>query len=263
MSEPPAGAVYSPRVKAIVTHSTLISTALISILFFLTLGVLVSANTDKLIFLGPEPVNIPLTKPSLPELNLHALTPENSAVRTNISRIFPSAAEPLGESAWVLLDNLTYGQRYEFRVCWAASEPTSFTLDVYELNAVWQTPELVQSLATYAYSRMPEPSSNGELPHSKSALKERDASVLLVHIQAAADYFTHHKALMLNPPPVLVDLILDPYVLNVVPRSLLPTAGFLVVVGVVTWFMAQWIVRQLQAVRDTDDRVVEKKKKSN
>ena len=82
---------------------------------------LVSANVEKLIFLGPEAVNIPLTKPSLPELNLPTLTPEDSSVRTNLSRVFPSPAELIvGEPAWVLFDNLTAGQRYEFRVCWAA-----------------------------------------------------------------------------------------------------------------------------------------------
>jgi hypothetical protein len=66
---------------------------------------------------------------------------------------------------------------------------------------------------------------------------------------------------MQNPPPVLVDLILDPYVLNVVPRSLLPTAGYLVIVAVLTWFVARWIAGQLQAVATAADEETDKKKR--
>jgi hypothetical protein len=219
-----------------------------------------SANTEKVIFLGPEPVSIPLAKPSLPELNLHTLTPEDSSIRTNLSRVFPTADEPAGQPAWLLLDDLAHGQRYELRVCWSAVEPTSFTMDVYELEKVWETPELVQSLAKFATSRILDPSSDEKPFTAKPSSHERRSSVLLLHIQAAADYFTHDAALMQSPPPVLVDLILDPYVANVLPRSLIPTVGYLVVVGTVTWFVAQWIARQLQSIGAATDEPTTAKK---
>ena len=91
-------------------------------LLILTLARFTVANVEKTIFLGPEPANIPLAKPSLADLHLHSLTSDDSSVRTNLTRIFPS--EPhntaLGYSSWLILDELTEGQRYELRVCWAA-----------------------------------------------------------------------------------------------------------------------------------------------
>ena len=46
--------------------------------------------------------------------------------------------------------------------------------------------------------------------------------MLFLRVRAAADFFTTNKELMSSPPPVDVDLILDPYVSNVFPRSLGP-----------------------------------------
>jgi hypothetical protein len=130
-------------------------------------------------------------------------------------------------------------------------EPTEFTMDVYELDHVWATPGLMVSLANYAYAKMPEPKFQTEGQNEdekKPTQQERTASVLLLHIQAAADYFSHHSSLMKDPPPVLVDLILDPYILNVLPRSLIPTVGYIVAVAVATWLFARWITASLQNV---------------
>lgn len=49
------------------------------------------------------------------------------------------------------------------------------------------------------------------------------------------------KTLMSEVPPVFVDIILDPFILNILPRSLLPTVGYVIVVAVVSWFLAQRI----------------------
>lgn len=35
--------------------------------------------------------------------------------------------------------------------------------------------------------------------------------------------------------------VLDPYVLNIFPRSLLPTAGYLITLGVLSWFLSSYI----------------------
>jgi hypothetical protein len=53
---------------------------------------------------------------------------------------------------------------------------------------------------------------------------------------------------MTDVPPVLVDIILDPYLWNVFPKSLLPTAGYLAVVAVVAWFVSDAIGKYLRAV---------------
>lgn len=81
---------------------------------------LVYANVEKVIFLGPEVVTVPNQKPTLTDLNLYTLTPDNSSVRTELNRVFPSESSPHGAETWLLLDHLHEGQRYEVRVCWAA-----------------------------------------------------------------------------------------------------------------------------------------------
>lgn len=130
---------------------------------------------------------------------------------------------------------------------------------MFELDTVWETPELIQSLAAYAFSRQ---NGGAELQEDKPrpGEKERQASVLLLQIKASADYFTDDDALMKDPPPVLVDLILDPYLLNVVPRSLVPTAGYIVVVAALSWFVAKSIASKLQAIAVTADSADKKKK---
>lgn len=82
---------------------------------------LASANTEKTIFLGPEPVNIPQHSPTLSDLNIDVLTPEDWSLRSRLDAIFPTQKLPRGKEAWLLLDSLTEGQRYEIRVCWLAT----------------------------------------------------------------------------------------------------------------------------------------------
>jgi hypothetical protein len=76
------------------------------------------------------------------------------------------------------------------------------------------------------------------------------SSVLFLRVRAAADYFTKDEALMASPEPVAVDLILDPFIWNVFPRSLVPTAGWVVVVGVVAFFVARWVAGEIGGVID-------------
>lgn len=214
----------------------------------------VVANVEKVIFTGPEPVSVPRDN-LISGVNIHTLSPDASIIRTDLSRVFPGTDDKaLGQSTWLLLDDLVAGQRYEFRVCWAAIEPTSFTIDIHELDAVQSTPKLAQSLSEYMSSL--DTHSNAQKPHAHEPV----ASGLLLHIQAAADYYTDDQALMKNPPPVLVDLILDPYLYNVVPRSLVPTVGYLIVVGIVTWFVAQWIASTLRTIASPAESQSKKRK---
>jgi hypothetical protein len=93
-------------------------------LICLSLGVsLASANVEKTIFLGPEPVNIPNQEPSLSTLNIDTLTPDDSnwSLRTHIGASFPTEESRRGSSSWFILDNLAEGQRYEVRICWLAT----------------------------------------------------------------------------------------------------------------------------------------------
>lgn len=56
---------------------------------------------------------------------------------------------------------------------------------------------------------------------------------------------------MQNVPPVAVDLILDPFVFNVFPRSLVPTAGWIVLVAALALVIGRWAVNEVgRAVGD-------------
>lgn len=125
-----------------------------------------------------------------------------------------------------------------------SKEPTAFDLDVFELKEVWETPELIHSLAEYAFSRQQDGAVN---PASSEEFGEKQSSLLFLRIVAAADYFTDDTRLMSDPPPVLVDLILDPFLFNILPQSLLRTVGFVAVVVVVSLLAARWIATSLQS----------------
>ena len=136
-------------------------------------------------------------------------------------------------------------------------------MDVYELDTVWDTPELIQSLSEYAYSRQAAPSTDDQEPQvhqqGSEGEQERLASTLFLQVRASADYFTDHVALMKKPPPVLVDLILDPYLYNILPKSLVPTIGYIVLVGIVSWFVARAVASKLQSIAVTSESTAKKR----
>ncbi|KAK0651456.1 hypothetical protein B0T16DRAFT_453918 [Cercophora newfieldiana] len=220
----------------------------------LCLAQLAAANVEKAIFLGPEAVPVPLAHPTLEDLHINKLTPQEWSLRTRISAKFPSPSNPHGDATWLLLDDLQEGQRYEVRICWAATQPTSFTLRTHELSAVWENPDLITSLWAYSTARQPE-----EISPKAHGSGERRSSVLFLEVLAAADFFTTNATLMQNPPPVDVDIILDPFLFNVLPRSLVPTIGYIAVVAVGSFFIARWIVAQIRTI--TLDSTSQQKKK--
>ncbi|KAL2180059.1 uncharacterized protein P884DRAFT_238356 [Thermothelomyces heterothallicus CBS 202.75] len=204
------------------------------------------ANTEKTIFLGPEAVNVPLAHPSaLSDLRLRTLTPTNNTLRTRLPARFPSADQPRGPATWLLLDHLTPNRRYEVRVCWPATQPTDLTVSTFPLATVWDTPELMASLRAYSVSRQSLAPEGGPPPPgsgSGSGTGEREASVLLLRILAAADYYTTDASLMSSVPPVDVDIILDPFLFNLLPRSLAGTACYIVAVAVAAYLLSRRIV---------------------
>ncbi|ROV97076.1 hypothetical protein VMCG_07495 [Cytospora schulzeri] len=226
---------------------------------------LVSANVEKTIFLGPEPINIPQQHPTLSDLNIDLLTPETWSLRTHLDAVFPTAESKRGTSTWLILDGLTEGQRYEVRICWLATQPTEFHLETYPLPTVFDTPELITSLYNYSMTRQ-QSSSSSSSPSSPSSSsptpKDRQSSILFLRIDAAADYFTTNQTLMKHPDPVAVDIILDPFVLNVLPRTLVPTVGYVVLVAALSWVLSTRLVmpwvRGLMVDGDGDDSVAEK-----
>ena len=190
------------------------------------------ANTEKVIFLAPPATVFPDSGPSLDNLNLHSITFQQSSLRTFLPVAFPNE-ETNGLSSWYLLPHLNAGQRYEVRICWAAVQPTSFIVDVHNLTHVFDTPDLIQSLAAFSEQQRQQPS----IESSDSNLSAQQ-SILFLRIQAAADFFTTNKTLMSDPPAVHVDIILDPYLGNVFPRSLLPTGIYITILAIGGWILS-------------------------
>ncbi|PQE04121.1 GPI mannosyltransferase 2 subunit PGA1 protein [Rutstroemia sp. NJR-2017a BVV2] len=225
----------------------------------------VLANTEKVIFLGPQQLNVPLEHPTLEDLHLEALSSHHSSLRTHIEAEFPTEESKLGKPSWYLLHRLKSGQRYEVRICWAATEPTSFRLETYELPAVFENPDLITSLAQYSESRQPlfmgtedrtPDITNVHLKYKHNP--DEVVSTLFLQIYAKADYYTMNQTLMENVPPVFVDIILDPYIFNIVPRSLVPTAAYIILLAVGSWYLSRYIMDWICSI-GTDEPNNEKK----
>ncbi|KAI0407064.1 hypothetical protein F4802DRAFT_555500 [Xylaria palmicola] len=206
------------------------------------------ANTEKTIFLGPSPAGVDPTHPTLDSLRLiRPLNPHQPAIRTHLE-VAPHQSS-YGKASWFVLHNLTEGRRYEVRVCWAATQPTAFRLEPYELKTVLKAPELTSELSSYASTLQSNMDNHAVIPLQILKLAIED-SVLLLRVIAAADFYTTNSTLMKSPPPVFVDIILDPFLLNILPRSLVSTVTYILVVAIVSWWVGRRIsswIRQIAA----------------
>lgn len=238
----------------------------------------VQANVEKTIFLAPAPATIPSQEPSLDDLGVERLSPQNPVVRTRLNASFPTTAAPEGTDSWFFLENLNPGQRYEVRVCWLSTvssssryqtthsifpsrsidqnkqQPTTFTLTTYPLSKTIEDTSLLSSLSVYTSARLASLASQPQAntPKVKKSLDTAPTSdsVLFLRVHAAADYFSTNQTLMRDVPPVAVDLILDPFLFNVFPRSLVPTAGWIIAVAVLAAVLGRWIVGEVGRVID-------------
>ncbi|KAL2812083.1 hypothetical protein BJX63DRAFT_262583 [Aspergillus granulosus] len=206
------------------------------------LALLVAANVEKTIFVAPSPLAISTLNPALEDLDLERLSPENGMLRTSINASFPTANNP-GTDSWYFLENLNPGQRYEVRICWLATQPTDFTLRTYTLPEILEDHTLLSSISAYSAVQQ----SQKTLSYNHRATSQDTAtsgSMLFLRIVAAADYFSLNRELMENVPPVLGDIILDPFLGNIFPRSLVPTACWVGVVAVLAVVVAKWVAAE-------------------
>ncbi|KAF2710930.1 hypothetical protein K504DRAFT_238935 [Pleomassaria siparia CBS 279.74] len=211
----------------------------------------VNANVEKVIFLGSSPIAlsaIPNAPPSLDTLRLDSLSPSQSSsiVATQLPVLFPTTPVPRGEESWYLLKGLEQGRRYEVRICWPATQPTDFWLDTYSIAHVFDTPDLISSLARYSEKRKEAKLTDGAFLSEHPPPQVQ--STLFLRVQAAASYYSNNQTLMEYPPAVHVDIILDPYILNIIPRSLAPTAAYIVFVAIGAWFISGFIYRWLLTI---------------
>ncbi|EXJ92147.1 hypothetical protein A1O3_00697, partial [Capronia epimyces CBS 606.96] len=204
------------------------------------------ANVEKLIFLAPPAESLP-TDASIDNLLLTPLSEGLPSVRTHINASFANKESPKGTETWLLLEGLRPHRRYEVRVCWLATQPTSFWLYTHTVEQTFSNPGLLTSLSTYAYSRHEQLLAGDiqELQLRKSSPDSvgTESTFLFLQVFAAADYFSLNRTLMETVPPVAVDIILDPYFLNVLPKSLLPTGLYLLIIACGAWFISGQVAR--------------------
>lgn len=129
---------------------------------------------------------------------------------------------------------------------------------MFELPVVWDTPELISSLAKYASSRI----ANREADSSSASYAmpmEQETSLFFLRILAAADYYTDNATLMAKVEHVRADLILDPFLLNALPRSLLPTVFYIKGVSIMAWLLSRVILIWIQPVLAAEGKPERKK----
>ncbi|KAI5306984.1 hypothetical protein KEM56_005903 [Ascosphaera pollenicola] len=215
---------------------------------------LASANTEKTIFIAP-----PKTPLSAKEADLAAsllwLTPDSYVKRTQIPVIFPplDAEKPAGTETWLYLSELTPGQRHE--------QPTEFWLDAFTFDEVHESLALNASIENFIASEQGQKQLDGKNADVRSKVNSENglatSSSLFLRLIAAADYFTLNETLMQSPEPVHVDLILDPFLANIFPRSLVPVGIYLSIVAVIAWFVSNFVWKFVSGIADSDVAVQE------
>lgn len=117
-----------------------------------------------------------------------------------------------------------------------SQQPTAFHLSTYTLSDILSSESLSSSLTKYSASSSYQMSKDLPSGTEQLYLTPQKSSLFLV-IDAAADYYTLNTALMTEVPPVVADIILDPFLLNIFPQSLVPTAVYIAITAIVGWFM--------------------------
>ncbi|KAI5303142.1 hypothetical protein KEM56_007866 [Ascosphaera pollenicola] len=224
---------------------------------------LASASIEKTIFIAP-----PKTPLSAKEANLASslswLMPDSHMKRTHIPVIFSplDAERPAGTETWFYLSELTPGQRHEVRVCWLATQPTEFWLDAFTIDEVRESLALNASIESFIASEQGQKQLDGKSADIGTKVNSENvlaiSSSLFLRLIAAADYFTLNETLMQSPEPVHVDLILDPFLANIFPRSLVPVGIYISIVAVIAWFVSGIIWKFISGISDSDVAVQEK-----
>ncbi len=249
-----------------------------------------TANVEKTIFVAAPAAGVAsgthsthgresaaLWSAKLLSSRLPRLTPDSrhNAWRTALPAAFSWADNfPANGTTWVLLDELRTGQRYELRVCWAATvsfarggrwyspflsccpltvqQPTAFSLDVLDIATVAATTDMAASL-TAALEAEGDTDADDS---SSTPVPPGHPPPHLLRIIAAADYVAADRAAMRRDrvPPVFSDIILDPYLLIVLPRSLLPVVAAIVAVAAASaWLVRCLVLPQLLVVAAEGD----------
>ncbi|KAF2672099.1 hypothetical protein BT63DRAFT_452595 [Microthyrium microscopicum] len=223
-------------------------------LFSLAFYTFVQANVEKTIFLAPPKTTLPDAGPTLETLCLDQLTPSRAQVQTLLPVQFGRHTE-----SWYLLRSLNTGQRYEVRLCWSATQPSDFHLSTFTLPEVFDNPSLIASLANYSDNQQLKHKSGACPTTSPSSPTTTKDSLLFLKIKATPEFLSSNITLMKNPPEVLVDIILDPFLLNIIPQSLVPIGLYIIAIGIAGYVLSgsisRWLSRRAQLPKTKDKAI--------
>lgn len=87
------------------------------------------ANVEKVIFLTPAATTNSLI--NLAVFDVAILSPSERVINRRLPVAFANSTDPLGTTTWLQLEALTGQQRYEVRVCWAATVSLKIQLNLH------------------------------------------------------------------------------------------------------------------------------------
>jgi hypothetical protein len=172
----------------------------------------------------------------------------------------------------------------------SVEQPTDLKLDAFELDAVRADARLLASLAeslSRTTGRREDEFHDDDPPRALAAVKsalgsspatarrrhvstaaaapDDDATIptsaLLLRVVAAADYVTDHTHLLDNVPPTYAEIILDPWVLGLVPATAVPIAAYIMAVAAVAVPLARAIADALALLARDDDSTTQARAK--
>ncbi|KAF8455387.1 hypothetical protein BGX38DRAFT_1267308 [Terfezia claveryi] len=222
---------------------------------FLSLTFLPSAlaNVEKVIFIPNSPTDPPLQLTRIPS-NLIRLSPNSPRLSTalNLTTNITGrerdeggngrGGEGEGEerATWAVLEKLNLGKRYEVRIIWAATEPAKFELGVFTAVEVGEMG--VEGLVIQGEEK------GGKEEERKEANDGSQGIVMYLRVLAKKDPY--------NPDPVKIELILDPFLWNILPESLLCIGVVVVLVAGAAWWVSGRVERWLSMVARQQQRAV-------
>ncbi|KAL7273275.1 hypothetical protein RUND412_003882 [Rhizina undulata] len=218
---------------------------------------LVSANVEKEIFLAPPP--------AAPDPLLHVFHGSSESPCKRLPQLVPSknyangrcrsfralldtSFQSGGKEHWVLLDALEEGTRYEVRICWPATSPTDFYLSLHTAQSVASNLSLSDSLREYR-----SPAATHCIEQDQGGAIAGVRSFLYLHVRAKTSYYSYKKKRMDNPEPVEVEIILDPYLFNVAPESLIPVGGVILVTALLALPGSAFIYKLLRNIASAEE----------
>jgi hypothetical protein len=106
---------------------------------------------------------------------------------------------------------------------------------------VFDAPEYLAELADHS------PQLQKKEHHNLEALTTSQ-SALLLRVRSGANFYSSNYTSMQYPPRVGIDITLDPYLANILPRSLVPIAVLIIALAACAWVLSGMVWQTMRTV---------------